>query len=133
MVMCMRSSRYFPLFCSIRGVTADHSASIMTMAPDRSQLLASFVSIAEADLAQDIARVLADLRRIAAVLQPLAVHGDRQQRRLGLAAVGQVNVGQPARRVEMRIVEEIAGLVHGRVGQIELLERARRDRPWSIA
>ncbi len=67
--------------------------------------------------------MLADARRLPAQREIVIAHLDRQPRQLGVLAVGESDVEHAAAGIELRIVEQVAGLCHRRKRNIDAVEQ----------
>src|SRR3984957_17035257 len=75
------------------------------------------------ELGQNFGRVLADRRRLAAQRQIVIADFDRQPRDFGVHAAGKYHVEHAAAGVELRIVEQVAGLGNRRERNIDTVEQ----------
>jgi len=76
----------------------------------------------KAEFGEDFGRMLADRRRLPAQRDIVFADLDRQPRQFGANAAGEINLEHASLRIELRIVEQIAGLCHRRERNIDTFE-----------
>src|ERR1700683_90902 len=76
----------------------------------------------QAELCEDFTRMLADCRRLARQSEIVRADLNGQTRKLGGDAAGKVDLEHAAAGIELRIVEQVAGLGNRRKRNIEAVE-----------